>query len=455
MQKADFEKNVQEKMQELRFQPSQEVWKHVEAGITPQRRRRPMVIWFLFAGLLLAGGSFYFINTSSNKNISANKHQQPGQAIAGKQQTITEKENNSNGTAPENALSSAENKKPVGTSEPSTIDLAKSKRDRTNKKQDQILPLKPKESQQEKVFIKEDWVADAPASFDQTGVEPRTFRATIPIEQQSETSISYFGKDILGANETTGLNLSSEPVSASTSKNNPPVKKMNWQFGVTAAGGIADLGDQLLQSASAANLYFDPLQSPGGGAVRPKPSEVEKGAFFSLGAFANKTLGRKWKLGLGLGYQYYSNTIKVGEKVDSTAFVNQNNFSLDRVNQYYKSAGNNPYHNQYHFISLPINVQWQFAKHFTWENGVIAARMFKTNALHYDGVSGRYYEDDDLFNKYQLSASTAVLFAFHKNKIQVGPQFQYVFTNLMKPSTGNPKHLRSVSIKANIELWKN
>jgi len=456
MQKADFEKNVQEKMQELRFQPSQEVWKRVEAGITPQRRRRPMVIWFLFAGLLLAGGSFYFINTSSNKNISANKHQQPGQAIAGKQETIIEKENNSNGTAPENALSSAENKKPVGTSEPSTIDLAKSKRDRTNKKQDQILPLKPKESQQEKVFIKEDWVADAPASFDQTGVEPRTFRATLPIEQQSETSISYFGKDILGANETTGLNLSSEPVSASTSKNNPPVKKMNWQFGIAAAGGVSDLAEQLLQSASAANLAFDSLQSTVGGTVpHPKPSEVQKGVSFSLGVFANKTLGEKWKLGLGLTYQYFSNTIKVGAKVDSAAFVNQNNFAMDRVSQYYKSTGDNPYHNQYHLISLPVNMQWQFARKFTWENGLTFSRMIKTNALHYDGASGRYYEEDELFNKYQLSASTAVLFAFHKNKIQLEPQFQYAFTNLINSGTGNPKHLRSVSIKANIELWKN
>jgi len=455
MQKADFEKNVQEKMQELRFQPSQEVWKRVEAGITPQRRRRPMVIWFLFAGLLLAGGSFYFISTSSNKNISANKLQQPGQAIAEKQETKTEKENTSTGTLPENESPSAENKQQVGTSKLSTIDLTQSKRERTNKKQDQTLPLKPNESQQERAFKREDGAADIPNSSDQTVVESRNFRVAIPIDQHSSVSINNFGKDLLSAGEATGIDLLSEPISASTATNNPPVKKMNWQFGITAAGGIADLADQLLQSASAANLYFDPLQSPGGGAVRPKPSDVEKGAFLSVGAFANKTLGRKWKLGLGLGYQYFSNTIKVGEKVDSAAFVNQNNFSLDRVNQYYKSTGNNTYHNQYHFISLPINVQWQFAKHFTWENGLIAARMIKTNALHYDGVSGRYYEDDELFNKYQLSASSAVLFAFHKNKIQVGPQFQYVFTNLMKPSTGNPKHLRSVSIKANIELWKN
>ena len=445
MSKADFEKNVQQKMQELRFQPSQEVWKGVEAGIASERRRRPVVLWFLFAGILLAGGSFYFISTPSNKNIAVKSSQQPGQAIAEKQDTKTETENASTGAGSEEASSSTENKKPVPTSQAPTIDLTKSQAERANNKHDQILPLKPKKSQQEKVLINEKPVAHVPAFSDESNAAARSYRAAIPIQQDNPTSINNIGKD----------QLSVAPVLNRSAKNNSPIKKTNWQFGISATGGVSDLAEQLLQTAPSANLSFDPLQSTGGSVVRPKPSDVQAGASFSLGVFANKTLGTKWKLGLGLGYQYFSNGIRVGEKVDSAAFVNQNSFSLDRVSEYYKSTGDNPYNNQYHFISLPVNVQWQFARQFTWENGLIASRMIKTNALHYDGVSGRYYEDDDLFNKYQLAASTAVLFAFHKNKIQVGPQLQYAFTNLMKPNTGNPKHLRSVSIKASFELWKN
>ena len=45
MQKADFENRVQQKMQELRFKPSEEVWMHVEAGIASKRRRVPVLIW--------------------------------------------------------------------------------------------------------------------------------------------------------------------------------------------------------------------------------------------------------------------------------------------------------------------------------------------------------------------------------------------------------------------------
>ena len=235
------------------------------------------------------------------------------------------------------------------------------------------------------------------------------------------------------------------------------IKKSNWQFGLTAAGGISDLGEQLLQSATGAGLYYDPLQSVsgGGGGGVNKPSEVKQGASFSLGAYATKSIGKKWKLGMGVGYQYFSNTVKVGEKVDSVVVINQNSFAMDRVSEYYKSTGNSTYHNKYHFISIPVFMQWQFAKKFSWENGLVGSKMINTNALHYDGVSGRYYEDAQLFNDFQLSATTAVLFGLNKNKIQIGPQFQYTFTNLLKTGTENSKHLRSASIKATVELWKN
>jgi hypothetical protein len=51
-----------------------------------------------------------------------------------------------------------------------------------------------------------------------------------------------------------------------------------------------------------------------------------------------------------------------------------------------------------------------------------------------------------IFNNNQFFGSTAILFGF-KNKMQVGPQLQYAFTNLLKSSMGNPKHLRSINQK--------
>src|SRR6185436_14798074 len=104
-----------------------------------------------------------------------------------KQETKTEKQNASSGTVPENALPFAENKKPSSTSRLSTLDLTKRQGERTNKRQDQILPLKPKKSQQEKGLAMEDV---APPSSDQIDIVMRSLRAALPIQQYYPAAIN-------------------------------------------------------------------------------------------------------------------------------------------------------------------------------------------------------------------------------------------------------------------------
>jgi len=54
-----FENQVQQKMDELRLQPTAQVWEEVERRIREKKRRRIIVFWFLFAGLLLSGGGWW------------------------------------------------------------------------------------------------------------------------------------------------------------------------------------------------------------------------------------------------------------------------------------------------------------------------------------------------------------------------------------------------------------
>jgi hypothetical protein len=62
-----FERNIQEKMGELRFEPSAPVWTAVEAQIRQKRRKRRVFIWFFFAVLLLGGGTWLLLNNQLNK----------------------------------------------------------------------------------------------------------------------------------------------------------------------------------------------------------------------------------------------------------------------------------------------------------------------------------------------------------------------------------------------------
>jgi len=450
MQRADFENNVHQKMQELRFHPSDEVWKQVEAGIGSKRRRRPVVFWFILAGILILGGSYYYISHQYTENISGSKTEQPGQSIAGKQSEKKQENQDSGNQGLKDLSAASESTGPLNRDQPSSTNAIKPAKKTLSSK---AVKSQHKKKTEEVSFETENFSVQQPTQVDNQFSLNRGMRNAKPNQfSESELLINSIGNPQVA--DENPLPVLAPTVENQAKKNSSTDKKTNWQFGMTASGGTSDLGEQLLQTAAGANFSYNPLQSTAGGGINRGPSEVKNGPAFSIGAYANKTLGKKWKLGMGIAYQYFSNTIKVGEKVDSMVVINQSNFAMDRVSQYYKSTGNSPYHNQYHFISIPIHAQWQFAKRFCWENGLVGSKMIKTNALHYDGVSGRYYEDRNLFNDYQLSATTAVLFGLNKNRIQIGPQIQYSFTNLLNTNTGNPKHLRSASIKANIELWQ-
>lgn len=75
MQENEFEKKVQQRMEELRFRPSDAVWEHVEKELRRRRKRRVLIFAFLLAGLSLLGYSGYQFFYSENKNIADNIEQ--------------------------------------------------------------------------------------------------------------------------------------------------------------------------------------------------------------------------------------------------------------------------------------------------------------------------------------------------------------------------------------------
>ena len=105
MQENEFEKRLQDDMEEFRLRPSGEVWGKIEDQLKKKKRRRVVFFIFLLAGLSLMSYSGYFLLTPMKKqtlterdiaitdeNILDKKNEKPTDAEA--QKSITEDQSN-------------------------------------------------------------------------------------------------------------------------------------------------------------------------------------------------------------------------------------------------------------------------------------------------------------------------------------------------------------------------
>jgi hypothetical protein len=85
--------------------------------------------------------------------------------------------------------------------------------------------------------------------------------------------------------------------------------------------------------------------------------------FFSIGGVAKKQLGKQASFSAGLQYNYYSNTIDVGTRVvQSARFMDYSVTSFYSNRVIAPTSTLHPYRNNYHFVSLPLTIEWQLFK---------------------------------------------------------------------------------------------
>lgn len=473
MHDSEFEKQVQQKMQELKFAPGADVWARVQADIQKKKRRRPVVFWFLLAGLMIGGSMIYYtgVLNSSKQNVHAGT-------------TSTEKKNESkneskNGTKNESITTqqTSETKQPSSTQQPSLAidqpEQAKNNITENNIEKNNSTSIAPRRIVQKNIRKTSN---PAPELIEKpTDNKPvQTSETNAPVNDLTTTTKEEPQETTVAAKIDSTTNKKEEEVTATKKEDNTAIKKeeepgvamnnkkqktssakkSNWQFGITAGAGISDLGRQLFKPTTVADFALgNAAANPNPNAFNRRPSQVTAGNAFHAGAYVSRDLGKKFAVKLGLNYEYYSNNIKVGTQVDSTRFVNQGT-DMKMVEQYYTSGNLVNYDNKYHFVSVPLTVQWKAFDRkkygIVWENGVSLSRLMKTTALHFDGISGTYYKDDELFRKTQLMVSSSVLFTLKsKNNVQLyaGPHVQYGISNLLIKDAGQDKHLRYAGLK--------
>lgn len=144
--------------------------------------------------------------------------------------------------------------------------------------------------------------------------------------------------------------------------------------------------------------------------------------------------------------------------------VNYSNFDQQLVGYSYSAnLGLRDYTNRYHFVELPVTLSYRFNRSrripLVLDGGLSLSRLVYTNALHFDGISRVYYENDDFFNKLQAGLHAGLKIGImqnSKNPIWVGPNLRYFASGLIKRdiAPAGSQHLWSFGINAKMLLKK-
>jgi hypothetical protein len=513
MSDHEFEKKIQLQMEELKFRPSEAVWMEVEKNIRRDKRRRRFLLWIpVAAGLLLTGGYLVFNSIRETREVLVNKSSTVQPAVPS-----TSSSQNSNGLSKENTTqenadressivnresatgseqssvvsrqSSTGSKKPSGTSMKPAVVHPALPSGKTNAASGH--PVKPNKGSAKRILVDNDSKGNntitSPAG-DEVVINKvqKTAEDAVTSNQQPVTSNQQPATSIQQPADSTeeetaqlvALDSASSVAQIVTPIERKPKKGNKWQWGVQASGGSSNISTERLfgfsnpfsmekslvadvASNSPANMYAISINPP----ANKKPSAIETGVAYSIGGFVQRSVARRLTLGAGLQYSYYSVRTKVGQRVDNAQAVNIGPQGSAIVDQFYRNSSpavSRSYTYRYHFIELPVYVNWQINKArrlppVAWHGGFSVARLIGTNALHYDGVSGVYFKDNGLFNKTQVALTSGVeigLFQKYRFPIWVGPSFGYNVTGLISKEVSNSQFLWTGGVRLKMLLKK-
>ena len=467
MQDREFEKQVRQKMEELKFSPSTAVWTGVEKEITKdKKRRRPILVFFLLGALLLSGSLYLLYPGITNKRNLAktektnskikeeklNPSTKDGNATESDQQ----KNKKSAATEPFSAKhSDVKKEKPVYPAEKNADHGNLFIKQKTNKKGVQYFVGSTQ---------KNNLVNDKSAENETVQVEPEATKKEITsrIARLHHEKSDFPIPDILNE-KIRENNFAYIKTGAAKQQNSKKFKP--WTIGFSAGAGFSNIYQGFFETAKVGNNASPSYgtTNPGASGGYQGPSSIGGGFSYSAGMLFQKAIGRRSSLSLGLNYHYYSTSIQTGAKIDSTITLYNNTYPLtpSTYRGYYVVGETNTHTNRYHFIELPVNLLFQINQSkkmpIFWEAGILLSYMVASDELHFNDISGVYYNDKSSFNKMQLNAATGLMVGWHFQHgplFQAGPQFQYRITGLLPNSSGSQQHLFFGGLKVDILLPK-
>lgn len=507
MPENEFEKQVQQKMDELQFAPSAVVWAEVEKQIPRRKKRRLLLIWFPFLLLMLGGLAWMYRSgfvTKNGNEITAPKDVSAVVLKNNKQKTgIPVKENKKNArlmhadtAGAVKKIISAESRSGPGIENTTTRTNAyqKAVSHKTNLPEKKNLPgeafairratqKKNSSGLQKNNSHTDDIAAEAAAeknsharknnkspkpsfSTKEDGVIADVEEPEKENQRPDESILQDDDKTLASArvNNITRLPVAAVTIKATgtdhangTAKNKSPGKQNKMEWGINAGAGVSKIFNGFSGLLSAVPSYdpssFAGLQSNSNSVGTPgfnnkNASDVKPGFAFTTGVFINKKIGRNLKLSAAFNYNYYSTVLRTGDKKTDTSSAQLQ----------YNTGNSRTYTNRFHFISVPVTIEKQLGSlsRFSVNGGMAFSVLAGSNALQYDGQKNSYYIDNSRINKTQWS----LLAGFHyrllqkRFKLETGPQVNYYLSNIFKKELYGSRHLFFAGISTKIFFGK-
>ncbi len=444
MDKNNFEKQVQQKMNELKMQPSDAAWKNIEERI---KERKPSGRWLLllllFAGL--GGGGYWVWNSLNGKN---------SKAVAGK--NVHEEKNiiDTNKTERSNYPSLR-----TKLHDETFSDLKGNSTIKSNQRAIAFSPTPAHYSRRRRPYhsaSRERVIAEiSPSSTITANVnkDEKVFRRRI--ESAHVKSIYRDGTNFMMYGIADLVKISKPaPAAAYVPLSDSffclTYVRPRWRFGITLTPGISGVGSNFLElntvePASYYNLVGQSVGSPG--TVTPASMKASLGIV--AGAFAEKQFGKnyRWTFQTGLNLILFNTSNKVLK--DSLGISN------------ILSGSPKNYQNHFDFISLPVSIKFQLNKSKSvpvfLQGGASLSQMLYANALQLNYSSGYYYHDNSPLNKTQvcLNAGAAIeLFSRKKIPVLIGPYLSYGLSPIGKSGLYQDAHFTFAGLNVSVTLKK-
>jgi len=468
----DFEKQVQQKMEELKFVPSEAVWPAVEKQIRQRKERRRLLLWWWLLPFLAGGSIYYYANRDANKTNKANADN-----VAKVHDAAIKNANTINNAPTTHATGEANAQKLNADSAVSDKSMAIRLYNRSplytriynNKGAAQIVragnrtttDATDNNDAQNGVAKKQLAVKDK----NKAGVGEETLMDIFDADAALRPAVvGPLGKMIFTASPA------APPFDKGASKKPARAKKkMEWVVSAnTGISGISSGFSPLVKSTAAldaapANAFQSNNGVSAGAAagqnyIATRPSDIKPGFSFGAGLSLRRYINPTFSLEAGLLYSYYSSSMTIGKKVDSVAAVRRGASSVSGYYSNYSvlpSANNTRYQNRYHYIEIPIRVEKQLGLQspLSVQGGITIGQLLGSNALQYDISKNIYYKDNSVFNKTQLTLSAGMdirLWRYKTISLEIGPRLQYGLTNFFDKNVYGNRHLLFAGLETRI-----